>query len=385
MGTVRRISRSALAVGTGLCGLVGAVALASLVAFKCDGDAARRATFAGFETAHGIDLQGSVSATELFDGTVLLLGRTSERNGFGGWASEDAVVRYDPRTGTVSTTAPLPFVMGSLTATRLNDGRVLVVQGSVATLFDPGANSFIQTGSPVSPLHAATAVLLEDGRVLFAGALVADPRQPGPAEIYDPRTGRFREIAGMGEPALRPHGVAVRGGAIFVAGQRLERFDSATERFERVLIELPTSNPTMTLLGDGRVLLSGGYEGTPQLAASRDQSVGVPASRQLWILDPSTFALLSLGSMTEPRFMHTATDLRDGRVLISGGDADTHRDRTLNSAEVVDLRTGALLAAFSMVAPRSRHAALLLVDGRVLLAGSVSVLPAAPVELFTPP
>src|SRR6185436_15216039 len=79
---------------------------------------------------------------------------------------------------------------------------------------------------------------------------------------------------------------------------------------------------------------------------------------------PGTFT--ATGSMTAPRYLHTATLLADGRVLIAGGDGSLNAP---SSAELYDPRTGRFTATGNMITPRSGHTATLLPDGRVLIAG----------------
>ena len=62
----------------------------------------------------------------------------------------------------------------------------------------------------------------------------------------------------------------------------------------------------------------------------------------------------------------TLTKLRDGRVLVTGG---TDGTRMLRSAEVFDLARRRFVATGSMRAARAAHTATLLPDGRVLVAG----------------
>jgi hypothetical protein len=100
---------------------------------------------------------------------------------------------------------------------------------------------------------------------------------------------------------------------------------------------------------------------------------------ELGICAPATFAqdrgtFIATGSMTARRFFHTATLLADGRVLIAGGaviDAGVSplSMKSLSSAELYDPRTGAFTATGNMTTPRDGHSATLLPDGKVLIAG----------------
>jgi S-formylglutathione hydrolase FrmB len=113
---------------------------------------------------------------------------------------------------------------------------------------------------------------------------------------------------------------------------------------------------TATLLADGRVLIAGGTDGAKNLAAAA-------------VYDPKTGTFAASGSMAADRAQHTATPLVDGRVLIAGGSSGS---ATLASAEVYDPRTGTFSATGSMTTPRTAAASTLLSDGRVLVTGGSS-------------
>jgi Kelch motif len=72
-----------------------------------------------------------------------------------------------------------------------------------------------------------------------------------------------------------------------------------------------------------------------------------------------------------PRTSHTATLLLNGKVLITGG-WDAHSPHSLASAELYDPVAGTFTATGDMTAGRSQHTAALLPDGRVLIVGSGS-------------
>jgi hypothetical protein len=76
-----------------------------------------------------------------------------------------------------------------------------------------------------------------------------------------------------------------------------------------------------------------------------------------------------IGSMAVARAAHQATLMRNGRVLITGGCTGPHCGRVLSSVEVFDAATHSFRSAAPMAVPRASHAAALLPDGRVLVAG----------------
>jgi len=106
-----------------------------------------------------------------------------------------------------------------------------------------------------------------------------------------------------------------------------------------------------TLLKDGRVLIAGGS----------------PYARS-GALDTTEFYDLKTGKFTagpkmkKTRAGHTATLLNDGRVLVAGGHGDT-------SAEIFDPATNSFSATAPMSVRRYGHSASLLPDGKVLIAG----------------
>src|SRR5690242_6606795 len=72
-------------------------------------------------------------------------------------------------------------------------------------------------------------------------------------------------------------------------------------------------------------------------------------------------------SMTAPRALHTATLLRDGRVLICGGTSNAQVGGVLASAELYDPAAGTFLPTASMSVARQGHTATLLTNGQVLI------------------
>jgi hypothetical protein len=295
------------------------------------------------------------AATLLADGRVLVLGGVDIRGG----ALATAEL-YDPRTGRFSLSGSLPAGLGVSAVALLMTGQVLVVGTTMngqtmtawAELYDPGSGTFRPTGATAAVRMSPTLTLLPDGRVLVAGGYDGSYMAEGPApalasaETYDPATGTFSTTGPM-KSARAGHAA--------------------------------------TRLSDGRVLVTGGSNG----------SVGL-ASAELY--DPSTGSFSPAGSMTADRESHSSTLLADGRVLIAGGMHDPGPvacagaaciamvgTTDLTSAEIYDPATGKFSRTGSMATPRSIPAAILLQDGRVLVAGGFTNQgPWTDAELYQP-
>ena len=97
---------------------------------------------------------------------------------------------------------------------------------------------------------------------------------------------------------------------------------------------------------------------------------------------------MTTGKMAVSRTGHTATLLRDGRVLITGGFNYNNLNKftVLDSAELYDPSTGTFTPTGTMTTSRWSHTATLLSDGRVLIVGGLPEASAYPssAELYDP-
>src|SRR5258708_4099551 len=112
-----------------------------------------------------------------------------------------------------------------------------------------------------------------------------------------------------------------------------------------------------------RVLLA---SGVLSFVAACDQSPTAPASSHLSL---ASVGFASTGNMVAARSAHISVRLLDGRILVAGGRSDGRTG--LATAELYDPSTGTWTATGSMTVGRFAHTAVLLADGRVLVVGGV--------------
>jgi hypothetical protein len=134
----------------------------------------------------------------------------------------------------------------------------------------------------------------------------------------------------------------------------------------------PRSAHTATLLKDGRVLLTGG------MISVTGQELPTASSE---IFDPKTNTITLSGKMKTPRAGHTAALLDDGDVLITGG---IDEKQPITSAELYRAATGDFVSVGSMQTARERHCAAKLKDGTVLITGGTINQPSEQAEIYDP-
>lgn len=275
-----------------------------------------------FELAGRLQTARTLPATVLLpDGQVLVVGGGHDIL-FPPGGDLNAEI-YDPATRTTRLTAPTIHPRVGARATLLHDGRVLVTGGSAvatAEIFDPATEEFVETGTMSRHRSEHAAVLLHDGRVLLVGGSGSDA---GPAaELFDPTTGQFSAAAPM---PLAPVGSAGGGlNTILLSDGRvllleavgegaeltttIQFYDPATDEFTiGTSVPSPRQAHRIALLGDGRVLIVGGW--------GRDAP---EQADDAYIYDPAAQTIVAIDPLKEPRLAPFVATLADGRVLVVG-------------------------------------------------------------------
>jgi tRNA A-37 threonylcarbamoyl transferase component Bud32 len=266
---------------------------------------------------------------------------------------------------------PLASARHLHTATRLEDGRILVTGGREAgtpldstELYDPSTNAWASTASMSTARYRHTATLLPDGRVLMIGGQRGDGSFLDTAEQFDPRTNSWA-LAGRMTVARAGHtATLLHDGRVIVAGgYNTQQFHRTAELYDPSTGTWATaasmadihSGHTATQLADGNVVVAGGFGTSSQATAER--------------YDPAANAWTSMASMNDGRLDHTALLMPDGRVLVAGGVNSQAGGTYLSSAEIFDPQGNRWSPVAPMAGPRGGHTAAILPDGQALVAG----------------
>ncbi|MDX2042059.1 MAG: putative Ig domain-containing protein [Acidobacteriota bacterium] len=247
--------------------------------------------------------------------------------------------------------ASMPTARGVAAASLLPSGRVLVVGGATATqnfitdaaIYGPG-NTW-QAIAPIPIAHRLGAQLLNTGEVLVVG-------DDDPNSTFPPSSFLYTET---------PSGWSATNNA------------PSLKRYQPALALLTTGSLA------GHVLMTGGYDNNSATGPN-----GTYKTTELYNPNPANKTWSAGPPMNVARFLHTATTLNDGRVLVVGG---AQRDplTPYNSAELYTPGSSSWTVATPMAAARYAHTATLLPSGKVLVVGGVnSTTTLNSVELYDP-
>ena len=320
------------------------------------------------EGTFGKTLEGH-AAVALGDGRVLITGGIDRPGG----PTTDAAWIYDPDEAVFRPISPMSSSRRGHAMVLLNDGRVLVIGGETRSspnvefdplrsveVFDPAAEQFAAAGDLSVPRAFANAMVLPDGRVFVIGP--GGQAMPS-VDIFDPQTGSFEQV---GLPESSPgHAALLPDENMLLTG--LVRDDAGDFRFwagildlpshaVRVLDPPPTNHPPFTVisLSDGRVLL-----------------LSVESQAQIFYWRSGAFQVIE-ANIELPGLGSTATVLGDGRVILTGGvsRAESSDEQIISDKVwIFDPRTDSFGMAGRMERHRAGHVAAALDDSLLIIGG----------------
>ncbi len=308
---------------------------------------------------------------------------------------------WAPTTGTL----PVPgfWAEPNDTAVMSGDGAILLAGGedgrrnplALSARFDPASSSWTPTARQLNTarrLHSITR--LADGKVLVAGGITGPMSVPArgmnSAEVFDPANGgTWTTVASMNEPRFAHSATLLANGSVLVAGGCSARSGDSNRALRSAEIYDPAGN-TWTItkpmndirfghpairLANNKILVVGGVItiGRGQYAALGYCEIYDPGA------GPDTGTWSTTASLASPRKGHQATLLRDGSVLVTGGDlfsssyTSTIQPYSQETCERFRLNgdgVGSWRADTAMPWGLSQHRAVLLpASGKVLVIG----------------
>lgn len=306
---------------------------------------------------------------------------------------------WDPVTGTIKA-VPAPYNVFCSGHSQLADGRILVVGGhgpsgaadagsDQAAIFDPVSETWTSVPRMSQARWYPTATTLPDGRVLVTSGSKNGPGDIADIpEIYDPATNRWTLLT---EARLShwyyPFSFLLPDGKVLIAGS--DEYPTATwtldvaERRWTMVDDRLIDGGSAVMYRPGKVLKSGtAWKGgsAPSAAA---HVLDMTQTGPTW--QPAA-------PMAFPRAFHTLSMLPTGDVIVTGGGTSgsaTRDSDAVYEAEIWSPGTNTWKTMARASVPRLYHGtALLLRDGRVVVAGSGSYGPIADettAEFFEPP
>ena len=272
--------------------------------------------------------------------------------------------------------------------------------GTPATSFTVESATRITAVSPARPQGAVGAV-----RVTTAGGV----SPANPVSYFEYAEGTWTRTGSLNTARTVHTNTLLGNGKVLVAGGRAsgtsasltssELYDPKTgtwsltagslngARFGHTatLLDGPECRPASRPAYCGKVLVAGGYTGS-----STANAQPVLASAELY--DPATDAWSPAGALNTRRSLHAAVLLQDGKVLVAGGRTCNAPPPTAcdfnfrsDAAEVYDPAANAWVATGSLAVARHTNDAALLPSGKVLVpAGFEQTGANNTAELFTP-
>lgn len=278
------------------------------------------------------------------------------------------------------------------------DGRSVILGGSADPLlefFDPRAARFEESSVTELPRIGGAIAVRPDRTAAIAGGRDPDgtlltsieevrPRLSEPISIIGPadQPAATRALASMA--ALPTGDVALVGGrdAAGTISAQISILEEGDDQFRAVVdLETAREGATATVGPGGVVFIVSGR--TPGPLPGDEELSG---SVELFRPQDRSVRTVPVAALVQPRYLHTATAMPDGRILIVGGIRDIVTDAPAEAVEVFDPITDEIVVIGSIPGGIHGHTATLLPDGRVLIAGGRddSGAPVSSAWLFDP-
>ena len=226
------------------------------------------------------------------------------------------------------------------------------------------------TGSLSEPKRTGVLVTLPNQTAIYVGGADASGAPLGACELYDPATAAWTLAAPMQTGRERHTVTQLNDGRLVAIGGNtsleydmsaptgsIEIYDYTSNTWSNGgTLSIARQNHTATLLNDGTILITGGYDGNRVLTSCE-------------IYNPSTDSCRPAAPMLLARHDHSATLLPDGRVLVVGGRDGGSESNYFNESEIYDPSANTWQVIGNMNQARIKGSLVTFTDGTVLSSG----------------
>jgi Leucine-rich repeat (LRR) protein len=263
---------------------------------------------------------------------------------------------------------------------KLENGDLIVTGGSTVGnnrtrvgVLSNFETEFYASGNVSGPRSFHTSTVLDNGEILITGGWNSNIK----AELFDHNFGKSISISNMKFPRVEHVATKLDNGNVLITGgwkgrnhfwtgkdsqANAELYDATRKVFIAIgSMKVPRAGHTMTKLNDGKVLIVGGFK-----VDSESKGQGISS---IEIYDPKFRKFKKISSrLRYGRGHHTATKLKDGRVLIVGGFSKDNN--AVDTIEIFDPSTELVRVEKTLMnEKRAYHQAVLLPDGKVFIVG----------------
>ena len=275
----------------------------------------------------------------------------------------DSVELFDPATGTFERMAAMGQVRAYHTATLLEDGTVLIVGGfgNVNSIQQP-LGSWVRI-DPTQP---------EGSNYTFGAMASGQGRAHHTATRLETLPSLVVIAGGCVESGCDPNSVSASAMSADSTFNSIEIFDSTTNTatIASVALKHRRAMHAASYLGNGFILFSGGV------------GAGGVAECNVELFNYSAATISDSGTLPECPHLHQQVTLSEDSAMIVGGQTFTGSNTT-ETNRVYIWRSGAIETnVITMTTARSKHEAVLLDDGSVLVVGGMRAPGGAVAELI---
>jgi N-acetylneuraminic acid mutarotase len=264
------------------------------------------------------------------------------------------------------------FVLGSILATQIFGCGFIKKQGSTSSSQRIQLNNVVDPSALIffDERFAHSLTKLDNGTFLISGG-ENESDILSEVLIYDPKSNSISVASPLSESRSYHQSTLLLDGKVLITGGYQKNFDSRIPISSAEVFEPSSSswssvapmnvarvNHSSTLLNDGRVLVVGGNNENGDLLSSSE------------IYDPQTNTWsFTKNELKDARSAHFAAIMKNGKVIVMGGFGIV--TDTLNTVEVYDPALDEWSSVSSFNTGRYRPSYSQLKDGRIMVAGGV--------------